>query len=238
MIIYKYNKETGEYEGEGKAYTDPLESKIQKKDVFIVPPGWTHIPPLEEEKEGYVISYNPVKREWEYKVDYRGKKVYDKKTGEEFIVTEVGEILPDFVFEKPVKIKELREEKIKEVKEEFVRQLNEKVKIGEINYSANEWTKLAEKVYTPENYKLIPIPQDDDLIFVRREELDEAVKQLYIRCSLLFEKKKEMLEEVNALKGKKQLQDYVIDFNIDKELKKLMKLTVEELNERFSKEEE
>lgn len=237
MIIYKYNEFTGEYEGKKEAYTDPLESKLQKRDVFIVPVGWTSIPPIEVTKEGYAVSYNREKREWEEKIDHRGKKVYDKKTGEEFIVDTIGELSSDFSFEKPVKIKELREEKIKKVKEEFIKQLNEKIKIGEIECSAFEWSKLAEKVNTPENYKLVPIFQNDDCIFVERDELNEAVKHLFIRCSLLSQRKKEILEEVNSLKGKKQLQEYVIDFDVNKELKKLMKLSVEELNEKFSEDE-
>ena len=237
MIVYKYDKYTGEYLGETRAFLDPLETKKRGVSIFAYPSSTTDVEPLQA-KEGFIVIYDKDKKKWEYKVDYRGRKVYNKKTGEEFIVIETGEIPSNFTFEKPVKIKELREEKVQEVKEEFIKQLSKKVKIGEISWSADEWSKLAEKVYTPESYKLIPIPQDNDLIFVKREELNEAVKYLYIRCSLLAEKKDGILEEVNSLKGKKQLQDYEIDFNIDKELKKLMKLTVEELNERFSKEEQ
>ena len=62
-LCYRYN-ENKEYIGSEEMFKDPLESELQKKDIWLLPADCTLIEPPEE-KDGFDIVWNG--EAWEYK---------------------------------------------------------------------------------------------------------------------------------------------------------------------------
>ena len=72
MKIYKYDPKTKEYKATETAMLDPMESKLQGKDVYLMPANATDIePPI---KEGYVAVWNG--QGWGLVEDHRKQKYW------------------------------------------------------------------------------------------------------------------------------------------------------------------
>ena len=63
------------------------------------------------------------------------------------------------------------------------------------------------------------------------QEIEEIVKEIYIRERLLAKKKRDYIKEIMRARSVKSVGDIEIDFNISKEVKRLVKLNIEELDE-------
>ena len=94
LKIYLYN-DTNEYDGESVTMLDPEETKIQGKDVWLMPPNSTTLKP--ELKEGYVPVWNG--KLWEYVEDHRGEKGW--VGGVSVVIEELGPLPADFTVEAP-----------------------------------------------------------------------------------------------------------------------------------------
>ena len=73
MIFYTYDEKTKEYTGTQNAFIDPLETKKQGKNVYLVPANATAKKPLKA-KENHAVIFNG--SEWEIVADYRNKTYY------------------------------------------------------------------------------------------------------------------------------------------------------------------
>ena len=73
MIFYTYDEKTKEYTGAQNGFIDPLETKKQGKNVYLVPANATDKKPLEV-KENQAVIFNG--SEWEIVADYRNKTYY------------------------------------------------------------------------------------------------------------------------------------------------------------------
>lgn len=73
MQTYKYHNETKEYLCSEPAFRDPMESKVQGKDVWLLPADSTFEAPMEA-KEGYAVVWDD--NAWEYIEDHRGQKYW------------------------------------------------------------------------------------------------------------------------------------------------------------------
>lgn len=71
QLCYRYDQEKKEYIGSEEMYKDPLESELQKKDIWLLPADCTLIEPPEE-KEGFLIVWNG--DAWEYKEQEKPKE--------------------------------------------------------------------------------------------------------------------------------------------------------------------
>lgn len=71
-LCYRYN-ENKEYIGSEEMHKDPLESELQKKDIWLLPADCTLIEPPEA-KEGFLIVWNG--DAWEYKESEKEPKPY------------------------------------------------------------------------------------------------------------------------------------------------------------------
>lgn len=92
MQLYHYDPVTGEYTKESAARLDPLESKAQQQDIYLIPAHATNIAPPDEE-EGMVRVFDG--EAWSQVEDHRGETAYS--TADESItltITELGPI-PD-----------------------------------------------------------------------------------------------------------------------------------------------
>lgn len=68
MQTYKYHHDTKEYLYSEPAFRDPLESKAQGRDVWLLPADSSFTAPLEA-KPGHAVCWNG--KVWEYKEDHR-----------------------------------------------------------------------------------------------------------------------------------------------------------------------
>lgn len=113
MIFYTYDEKTKEYTGTQNAFIDPLETKKQGKNVYLVPANATDKKPLEAKKNQAVI-FNGSK--WEIIADYRNKTYY--LGTEQHEMKELGDLPKGATFE-PVEPKkslsELKSDKLSEL---------------------------------------------------------------------------------------------------------------------------
>ena len=104
MIYYSYTADTSEFIGQGTAQPDPLESKKQGKEVFLLPRNATFTP-LPEEKDGFARCWNGMA--WEYVEDNRGTEYWLPADTWEAPAREMKELgaLPDgALLERPAKL--------------------------------------------------------------------------------------------------------------------------------------
>lgn len=116
--VYKYDKKTKEYLGRAKALLDPLETKLQQKEIYLLPADATFIAPALQ--EGYVSVFK--KDAWENIEDNRGKEYWlqDDAYGTPPRKMETLGALPaNAVFTPPQKtLEQVKQEKIIELKAE------------------------------------------------------------------------------------------------------------------------
>lgn len=113
MIFYGYDKKTKEYTGTQNGFIDPLETKKQGKNVYLVPANATDKKPLET-KENQAVIFNG--SEWEIVADYRNKTYYIGT--EQHEMKELGDLPKGATFEpvEPEKtLDELKAEKLSEL---------------------------------------------------------------------------------------------------------------------------
>ena len=76
-IAYNYNKTTLEYSNTTQpAQLDPVATKMQGKEVYLCPANATFEQPLEP-KKGYAIVFDKETNNWQYLIDYRGRRAYN-----------------------------------------------------------------------------------------------------------------------------------------------------------------
>ena len=113
MIFYTYDEKTKEFTGTQSAFIDPLETKKQGKNVYLVPANATDKKPLKT-KENQAVIFNG--SEWEIVADYRNKTYYIGT--EKYEMKELGELPKGATFEpvEPEKtLDELKSEKLLEL---------------------------------------------------------------------------------------------------------------------------
>lgn len=103
MIIYNYNPITKEYIGECEAALDVAESKIQGKDIYLIPANATDVKPPKAKKNEIVIYDNG----WKIEADFRGQYIVNDDM-QPIIVENIGALPEGFVV-----ITELQANKIK-----------------------------------------------------------------------------------------------------------------------------
>ena len=115
LTVYIYN-ENNEYVGESVTMLDPEETKIQGKDVWLMPPNSTTTPP--EIREGFVPVWNG--NAWDNVEDHRGSRGWVNRTLVE--IKELGPLPNGFSAEEPVPApEELVERRRQEILAEFDR---------------------------------------------------------------------------------------------------------------------
>ena len=226
MKLYKYDERTKEYLWYFKAYEDELETMIQKKPVYVIPPCSTKLEPMKP-KEGYVVIFNGTN--WEEIEDNRGLKFFNKD-GEEVEITELGPIPKDYTTEKVLSFKEVKDLKFKEITDLYKEAVEAIVKVGKMEVKQDD----SPYIYVT----LDSFGEDCTKLNFRgeirtRKELERAYKYLYARSLLLAKRKSDLTSKVQSAKKKEQVDSIKVDFDTKKEIKELLPLTIEEISERF-----
>ena len=225
MILYKYDEETKEYLGYFEAYTDPLESIKQNKDVYVIPPCSTPLTPPEL-KEGYALVFNTEKNIWEELEDHRGLICWDKN-GKEVLITDLGSIPEDLLLEKPYTLKETKDEKLEEINSKYSAAYADKVKVEGVKVCIDGAVEIKNKLNAFEEFGNFTF---DDVV-LSKEEAEKIIKFLYIRSILLLNKKKELLNVLENSKSVEEVKGLKVDFTL--KMKKYLDLSIEELKEKL-----
>lgn len=113
MKFYIYDEKTKELKGTQNAFIDPLETKKQGKNVYLIPQNGTEKePPKTEENQAVIFNGS----EWEIVADYRGKTYYIGT--EQHEMRELGDLPNGATFEpvEPIKtLEELKADKLNEL---------------------------------------------------------------------------------------------------------------------------
>ena len=226
MLLYKYDERTREYLGYFEAYLDELETQIKGEPVYVIPPCSTPIKPTQP-AEGFVATFNG--KEWEEVEDNRGLTLYDKN-GKEVVITELGPIPNDLSEERIIPLKELKDSKLEEITQEYQKALSTKIKIKGLEVLPEEMGEI-KRTLESYNDEFDKIVYKDEI--VEREDLEEVQKYLYIKKLVLVNRKKELVKELRKFKGKNTVNNFTIDFNVDKEVEELLPLSIEEINIKF-----
>lgn len=115
MIFYAYDEKTKEYTGTQSGFIDPLETKKQGKNVYLVPANTTDKKPLET-KENQAVIFNG--SEWEIIADYRNKTYYIGT--EQHEMKELGDLPKGATFEPVEPEKTLDEQTLEELQKEQI----------------------------------------------------------------------------------------------------------------------
>jgi hypothetical protein len=94
LEVYLYN-ENNEYVGKSMTMLDPEETKIQGKDVWLMPPNSTALKP--DEREGRVPVWNGAS--WDYVEDHRGERGWVNRAP--VVVKALGPLPEGFSAEEP-----------------------------------------------------------------------------------------------------------------------------------------
>ena len=231
MLIYGYDSETKEYLGNMEANEDPLETLRAGYSVYAIPANFTKLEPPEFD----CFTHWPVfvDGKWKLLENHKGLVGFDKETGDEMIIRELGELPENFVLEKPIKMSELRDEKVHEIKVEASKAKALQIEYKGIKWTAESWVELSQKLKGTEDFAVIPLTLGDDEITILRSDLEEAVKYFYIRSMLISKKRKDLISEVLKINDIDTLKSFKVDFDIDAQVLDLVDKTIDELNEMF-----
>lgn len=233
MHLYKYDKISKEYLGYFDAYLDPLETALKGEDVYVIPPCSVLEAPNPPVNPQNTVRYNEEEKKWEEIEDHRGLRVWTEK-GDPVIIHDLGKIPENYLLERPVSLKEFKEIKTDEIKKCYNEAYFKKIVKNEVEVSIEDSSKIEGAVKGFGEFRYISVNLGDDVLEGTKEELEEIVKELYIRSMLLTRIRKSLIIEVREKKSKEQVEEVVIDFNIEEEVKKLKSLPIEELSNEFN----
>ena len=212
-IVYIYTKDTKEYIGTCIRFQDPLETEKAGIPVYMDPPNSTPIEPPKFDK-GKIPVFNEGTNSWALVDDFRGLKVYDKKTKEEVLVTALGALPSNYVLEKPVSLQDLRDIKMEEVKRSLKEALSRKLKIKGLTVSVLDRPDVERNLALFDNYEENLVIIDGEWAFLKKEDVEEISRTLYERSTELFRRNAEFSKQIGLCKNKSQLNKLVLNFEI------------------------
>ena len=232
MLLHEYDRITREYKGcRGEAYIDPIRSKREGKIWYALPLNCTIIEPPELEEHETAI-FNIEKQEW-YKVkDYRGIRGYNKKTREEVVITELGELPDYFCEELPVLLQDLKIQKIQEVNRVYNDFIQIPIKFKNNFYSISYREVIRTELNNIGDLDVISLDlENGDVVVKTKEEAEEILKYLDLWNLLLPLRKAKIIASIKKVRSKNTLEQVDIDFDISKEVKSLMDSSPEEIRQ-------
>ena len=218
MIFYTYDEKTKEYTGTQNAFIDPLETKKQGKNVYLVPANATDKKPLEA-KENQAVIFNG--SEWEIIADYRGKTYYIGT--EQHEMKELGDLPKGATFEpvEPEKtLEELKSEKLSELTT-LCHNFDDKLVNNDMYVISSLGFKINADIRSQNNLKgLISVNADTVNFIDYNNEIHKLTQKdlntLLIECSKngenLYMQKWTYAEKIKACKTIKELEKITFDF--------------------------
>lgn len=220
MIFYTYDEKTKEFTGTQNGFIDPLETKKQGKNVYLVPANVTEKKPLKA-KENQAVIFNG--SEWEIIADYRGKTYYIGT--EQHEMKELGDLPKGATFEpvKPEKtLEELKEKKLDELTaagHQFDNQLvNENMIIkSSLGFSINADLRSQNNLrgliavgVEPVNF----VTADNSVKSLTLEQLNVLLNECALNGQSLYLQKWGYKSQINACTTKEDLDAITFEFRM------------------------
>lgn len=220
MIFYGYDKKTKEYTGTQKGFIDPLETKKQGKNVYLVPANATDKKPLEAKKNQAVIFNGS---EWEIVSDYRNKTYYIGT--EQHEMKELGDLPKGATFEpvEPEKtLEELKEKKLDELTaagHQFDNQLvNENMIINSsLGFKANADLRSQNNINGLIAANKEPVAYVDSQNVAHSltlSQLNILLQEIILCGQYLYQQKWAYRAQINACTTKEELAAITFDFKM------------------------
>lgn len=214
MIFYSYDEKTKEYTGTQNAFIDPLETKKQGKNVYLVPANATDKKPLET-KEKQAVIFNG--SEWEIIADYLGTESHEMK--------ELGDLPKGATFEpvEPEKtLSELKSDKLSEltaITSKFDNQLvnNEMITKSSLGFSINADLRSQNNLrgliavgVEPVNF----VTADNSVQSLSLEQLNILLNECVQNVQHLYLLKWQYREQIEQAKTKEDLNAIKFEFTM------------------------
>lgn len=206
MKGYCYDKYTYEFLEEIELQIDPLETKLKKQNIYLIPANCVLFKPLEKkENEVNVLNNN----EWEIKKDFRGYYYKEIDENKYFIKENVIEKIGIDIEDKITKDipKDLLKPKWNETKNKWVEgesiEILKKLKIKKIKDKTRKIIQLRYPLYTQLNIlNRIGEYKDDD----------KAHENFIKYIETIIEQGKQFQKDILNLKTIKDIKNYKIKF--------------------------
>lgn len=217
MIFYTYDEKTKEYTGTQNGFIDPLETKKQGKNVYLVPANATDKKPLDV-KENQAVIFNG--SEWEIVADYRNKTYYIGT--EQHEMKELGD-LPDGATFEPVEPKksldELKSEKLSELSTKassFEQTENKEMYIiSSLGYKVNADPKALRNIEVLIDLGVTQFRNyDNENVEVTTDNLKTMKSEIGMNAVNLYQQKWTIQDLINKAKTKEELDAIEIKFEM------------------------
>ena len=222
MNVYKYNEQTKEYISTEQAQLDPLESKKQSKNIYLLPANATFTEPPEAQ-ESFARVWNG--EAWEQVEDNRGVKYWlpeDKYGAPARKMKELG-ALPEGATTTPPEqsLEELKTAKIASLKAE-----RDKKEVLPIEYNGNSFD-YDDKARDRINAAIIALDMagaeatlqwttaDNTNATVTAQDLRNIIAAVAMRSNTLHEQYRIAKEAVNAAETKEEVEAVTLEGNAD-----------------------
>lgn len=210
MQIYKYNEKTKEYIGTEPTMIDPLESKLQGKEIYLLPSNATFEKP--NLQDGFASIFNNGK--WENVEDNRGKEYWldtDAFGTPARVMKDLGAFPTDAVFTAPIKtLEQLKADKILEFKYQ-----RDALEVEPIEYNGNLFD-YDDKARDRINAAIVALDAsgtaiawttaDNTEVLVNADDLRGVIAAVAMRSNELHVKYRKLKEQVEACTTKEQLE--------------------------------
>ena len=222
MNVYKYNEDTKEYISTETALLDPLETKKQKKNIYLLPANATFTAPPAE-KEGFAHVWNG--ESWQEVEDHRGTKYWLPGEGygtQAHEMKELGPLPEGATTTAPEKtLDELKTDKIAALKAE-----RDQKEVLPIEYNGNSFD-YDDKARDRINAAIIALDMagaeatlqwttaDNTNATVTAQDLRNIIAAVAMRSNTLHEQYRVAKEAVNAAETKEEVEAVTLEGNAD-----------------------
>lgn len=222
MNVYKYNEDTKEYISKETALLDPLETKLQEKDIYLLPANATFKEPPEAH-EGFARVWNG--EAWQEVEDHRGVEYWlpeDKYGAPAREMKELGALPEGAILTPPEQtLDELKVDKLAALKAE-----RDTKEVEPIEYNGHLYD-YDEKARDRINAAIIALDMageeatlqwttaDNNNAIVTAQDLRNIIAAVALRSNTLHEQYRTAKEAVNAAETKEEVEAVTLEGNAD-----------------------
>ena len=222
MNVYKYNEQTKEYISTEQAMLDPLETKKQGKNIYLLPANATFTAPTEPQ-DGYVNVWNGTA--WEQVEDNRGVEYWlpeDKYGAPARKMKELGALPEGATLTPP----EQTIDEVKVIKKSVLKAERDQKEVLPIEYNGNSFD-YDDKARDRINAAIIALDMagaeatlqwttaDNTNATVTAQDLRNIIAAVAMRSNTLHEQYRVAKEVVNAAETKEEVEAVTLEGDAD-----------------------
>ena len=228
MKFYLYDEKTKQFITEQEGYLDPLETKIQGKNVYLVPPfSTTEKPNLTSLKDNEILVFKGDKWTVEQEfyvgkiVDCQGERVSKYVTDNDLTFEKCDDGFK--IVEKHVKektLEELREQKLNELSSQashFEQTENKDMFLtSSLGFRVNADPKAKRNIDTLIELQVQTFRDYDNVIHtnITVQDLETIKREISLNAVNLYNQKWAMETEINSLETIEDIKNYEIKFEM------------------------